>query len=278
MHPNPSMTPLSIDNSVQVLQTLQHDHLSTNNLYGSFNLGFHVRDDPQTVHQNRIQLLKTVQAEYPPIQKIHWLNQVHGNRVVDIDDFSMNLTPLSADAHFTTSTTVALAIMTADCVPVMISSSSGEVIAGVHAGWQGLANGIIANTIIAMQNKLNKKDTQYWQAWIGPCIAHQHYEVDDKIRTQVLAQLDTQLSKTTDTLTDEQRQRFFTSQPNKAGHYLADLATIAQVQLALCGLKLDNIYQSGLDSYSNNQFYSYRQQTERGLAATGRMATLIFKI
>lgn len=269
-------------NTTQIWQTTAGKIPPTQeNLYGGFNLGLHVQDDPQTVHQNRADLLASIQAEFPHIQQIHWLNQVHGDRVVDMDNLPLESQTQSADAHITTHKNIALAIMTADCVPVMVASADGEVIAGIHAGWQGLAKGIIFNTLAQMQKKSNLQsglqNSENWQAWVGACIAREHYEVDELVKTQTLATLETQLLAKNLTLTEAQKQQFFTPQAEKAGHYLADLPAITQFQLELCGLKTENIHLSGLDSYGDSRFYSYRQQTEQGLAFTGRMATLIFK-
>ena len=279
---NSAVIKLSNNKTTQIWQTIHQQSNPkkselNNPLYGDFNLGLHVQDKPQNVHQNRINLLAIIQAEYPHIQQIHWLNQVHGNRVVDIDNLNITTEIIAADAHITTNKTLALAIMTADCVPIMVSDGTGETIAGIHAGWQGLAKGVIANT---MRQKANRSPINFanWQAWVGACITRKHYEVDEKVKTQVLAQLEKQLlAKNEQLLSEWQKQQFFTAQPNKIGHYLADLSAIAQFQLILCGLNNENIHLSGLDSYADTRFYSYRRQTEQGLPFTGRMATLIFK-
>ena len=282
---NSAVIKLSNNKTTQIWQTIHQQSNPkkselNNPLYGDFNLGLHVQDKPQNVHQNRINLLAIIKAEYPYIQQIHWLNQVHGNRVVDIDNLNITTEIIAADAHITTNKTLALAIMTADCVPIMVSDGTGETIAGIHAGWQGLAKGVIANTINTMRQKANRSPINFanWQAWVGACITRKHYEVDEKVKTQVLAQLEKQLlAKNEQLLSEWQKQQFFTAQPNKIRHYLADLSAIAQFQLILCGLNNENIHLSGLDSYADTRFYSYRRQTEQGLPFTGRMATLIFK-
>lgn len=271
---------IQISPNTSPISVLQTQTQAISSLYGTFNLGLHVKDDPQQVHHNRATLLQIFQRQHPHIQQIHWLNQVHGDRVVDIDTLPLATQAVSADAHITASKNVALAIMTADCVPIMLSSGdseSGEVIAGIHAGWQGLAKGIIAKTVTAMQEKIAVQNTENWQAWVGACIAREHYEVDEKVRSQVLTRLETQLAEKNHTLNEQDKARLFTPQPQKAGHYLADLPAITQFQLQLCGLKPENIHLSGLDSYDDKRFYSYRQQTDNALAFTGRMATLIFK-
>lgn len=266
-------------NQIKVWQTCTE----TNNdsLYGTFNLGLHVNDSPESVHRNRMSLLTSMQTQYPCIQRINWLNQVHGDRVVDIDSSELNSQATSADAQITSDNTIALAIMTADCVPIMLSSPNGEVIGAIHAGWQGLAKGIIVKTIEAMQQKVkDEKDEgnnlNQWQAWVGACIAQEHYEVDARVKNQVLTQLASQMTKQGLVLTDTQQTQFFTPQQDKEGHYLANLPLIAMFQLQQCGIVSDNIFKSGLDSYGDKRFFSYRRQTDQGLPATGRMATLIF--
>lgn len=282
---NSAVIKLSNNKTTQIWQTIHQQSNPkkselNNPLYGDFNLGLHVQDKPQNVHQNRINLLAIIKAEYPYIQQIHWLNQVHGNRVVDIDNLDITTEIIAADAHITMNKTLALAIMTADCVPIMVSDETGKILAGIHAGWQGLAKGVIANTIDTMRQKADHNPINFanWQAWVGSCINREYYEVDEKVKTQVLAQLEKQLlAKNEQLLSEWQKQQFFTAQPNKIGHYLADLSAIAQFQLILCGLNNENIHLSGLDSYADTRFYSYRRQTEQGLPFTGRMATLIFK-
>lgn len=258
--------------------------VDSQHLYGGFNLGLHVHDNPVQVHRNRCILLAEIQQQYPHIQRIQWLNQVHGDSVYHVTDGVtdpnanfVKALATCADAHITTLADTALAIMTADCVPIMISDSDGEMIAAIHAGWQGLAKGIIAKTVQKMVHQITLDNqrirlqalhpiTQGWQAWVGACIAQVHYEVNSRVRNAILSQL---------TVDDLTAHALFSPNPNRAGHYFADLAKVAELQLNKLGIS--HVYQSGLDSYADGRFYSYRQQTQQGLAYTGRMATLIFK-
>lgn len=239
-------------------QSVNHQHI-----FGGFNLGLHVKDDPVNVHENRAILLVNLQAKYPNIQQIHWLNQVHGNQVDTVDNYLSSIL-VDADSHITDLSNTALAIMTADCVPIMIASEKGEIIGAVHAGWQGLVKNIIANTVEKMQQKFAKTDG--WQAWIGACIAQQHYEIDERVKNAILASVP---------LESTEIDYIFLPNTNKNGHYFANLAKIAEMQLKHCGIQ--QVYQSGLDSYGDERFYSYRQQTQQQLANTGRMVTLIFR-
>lgn len=245
-------------------------------LYGGFNLGTHVGDAIEQVQENRAKLLAEIQATHPAVRRLGWLNQVHGADVYHVTDH-LEMVPVSADAHITTLTDTALAIMTADCVPVMIYSPVGEVVGAAHAGWQGLTKGVIANTVQKMAHQISMNNheltgneltdmTGDWQAWIGACIGQDSYEVDSRVKDGVLSVL-----KVDDATAD----RLFRPNPDKVGHYFADLAKVAQLQLNACGIM--QVVQSGLNSHGDERFYSYRRQSQADLPSTGRMATLIMK-
>lgn len=240
--------------NVIVVQTITN--VASTNLcpYGDFNLGLHVGDKPSNVHQNRLQLLKDLQKDYPNLNQIHWLNQIHGNDVCQVYDDLPKLT--NADAQITTENNKALAIMTADCVPIMLFN--GESIGAIHAGWQGLAKNIISHTVARMQH------ATHWQAWIGVCIGQHHYEVDEHVKQALLPTFDNKIIDINTIF-----------KPSRLNHYWVDLAKIAELQLIKCGI--NQVYQSGLDSFADERFYSYRKQTKNYQVATGRMATLIFK-
>ncbi|WP_253858544.1 peptidoglycan editing factor PgeF [Faucicola atlantae] len=229
--------------------------------YGGNNVGLHVKDEPTSVHHNRTRLLNTLNTQ-AGINRISWLNQVHGANVVQINA-TLSTTAPDADAQFTALPKTALAIMTADCVPIVLTNADGRQIGAIHAGWQGLAKHVIASTVHAMTQAQSDADTSQWQAWIGACIAAKHYEVDHRVRDALTATV--QPSDSID--------NYLRPNPHKHGHYWADLARLAHAQLAACGITQVNI--SGLDSFGDTRFYSYRRQTQQGLAATGRMATLI---
>ncbi|MFW2176429.1 MULTISPECIES: peptidoglycan editing factor PgeF [unclassified Moraxella] len=271
------------DANVLVVQTtVGESPVSATQPYGGYNLGLHVGDHAESVYQHRADLLVQLQqASHPStsdtrnIKRIDWLTQVHGNQVYHVTE-QLHTHPISADAHITTLPSVALAIMTADCVPVMIATENGEVIGAVHAGWQGLAKNVIANTIQKMAHQIDiqnqdltatelYKVTQNWQAWVGACIASQNYEVDNRVKDAILSVLN---------VTEAQANLLF-KPSEKTGHYYADLAKVAELQLNACGIA--NVMQSGLDSYADERFYSYRKQTQDNLPNTGRMATLIIK-
>jgi len=223
--------------------------LLPSNVYGAFNLGLHVGDDEDQVQFNRQSLL-----EYFPKQtQIQWLEQVHGSHVVSVSNQHNNIV---ADAVVTREKNLALAIMTADCLPIMLSTIDGHVIGAIHGGWKPLVNGIIENTI----NEMNVEPATIY-AWLGPCIGKHHFEVGEEVYHAFLA-LDDELNKA------------FTPKPliTEQQKYLADLHVIAKLQLTQLGIS--NIYSLPECTYSNSErYYSYRRE-----AVTGRMATVICSI
>lgn len=232
--------------------------------YGGNNLGLHVGDSPTTVHHNRARLLAQLNAQ-AGVTRISWLNQIHGADVVQVTATLPHLP--NADAQFTAMPHTALAIMTADCVPIVLVNANGSQIGAIHAGWQGLAKGVIGNTVQAMTQTQADSDTSQWQAWLGACIAAKQYEVDSRVRDALAVTLK-QSGQPSD-----QIDAYLRPNPQKAGHYFADLAQIARAQLVACGIA--QVASRGLDSFGDTRFYSYRRQTQQGLTATGRMATLI---
>ncbi len=251
---------------------------SSNAMYGQFNLGLHVGDNSMQVHKNRAHLLQSLQQYHPALNSVHWLNQIHGNDIYQVTD-KIGTAAISADAHITRLPNVALAIMTADCVPVMIATEAADdnkLIAAIHAGWQGLNKNIIAKTVQKMVHQFDlaagdnapaemHKVTRGWHAWIGASIAQSSYEVDSRVKDAVLSVLNVSEAVAT---------QLFQPNADKVGHYFADLPAIAELQLKACGIH--QVHKSGLDSHSDARFYSYRRQTQHQLPATGRMATLIF--
>ncbi len=247
-------------------------------MYGQFNLGLHVGDDSMQVHQHRAHLLQSLQQYHPALNSIHWLNQIHGNDIYQVID-KIGTAAISADAHITRLPNVALAIMTADCVPIMIATDAtddNKLIAAIHAGWQGLSKDIIAKTVQKMVHQFDfaardnapaemQNVTRGWHAWIGASIAQSSYEVDNRVKDAVLSVLNVSEAVAT---------QLFQPNADKVGHYFADLPAIAELQLKACGIH--QVHKSGLDSHSDARFYSYRRQTQHQLPATGRMATLIF--
>jgi copper oxidase (laccase) domain-containing protein len=138
--------------------------------YDSFNLAQHVGDEPSLVNKNR-QLL-------PNYQNFVWLNQIHSNTCIDFD-INENIadTVFQADACFSSKKNQVCAVMTADCLPILLCDKQGSCVAAVHAGWRGLADGILENTVSKMP-----VDTKSLMAWMGPAISQKHFEVGKEIK------------------------------------------------------------------------------------------------
>ncbi|HWT72519.1 MAG TPA: peptidoglycan editing factor PgeF [Oxalicibacterium sp.] len=211
---------------------------------GGLNLATHVGDEPETVQRNRAQLQRHLPSEPA------WLTQVHGTTVVD----AATLTgPVEADASFTTQPGVVCAILTADCLPVLLADKGGKVVGAAHAGWRGLAGGVLQNTIAQMQAA---GGTELF-AWLGPAIGPAHFEVGEDVR-QAFADHSSSAAAA------------FKSLAGRPGKYLADLY----------GLATDTLHRAGVAAVQGgrlctvaepHRFYSYRRD-----GVTGRMATLIW--
>ncbi|MBS9779614.1 MAG: laccase domain-containing protein [Moraxellaceae bacterium] len=286
------------NNHILVVQTLT-DNLE--NPYGTFNLGLHVGDNPTQVLANRAKLLAELnQLTNHSIKNIHWLNQVHGDKLLNIDNLADNqqYKLQNADALTTKQQGQALAIMTADCVPIMLHCQQTGRIIAIHAGWQGLANGIISKSVKQCQNKVEKIQQcdkaserrcisntsselntvaqmnffdEKWQAWIGACISVDNYEVSQEVLNKIIDGTLKHFAFKKDTLI---KQISKPHQDNKKAWI--NLPMLAQLQLKKLGVQLmtDDI----ACSYANNNYYSHRQATHKQQKNTGRMAMLIVKI
>lgn len=212
--------------------------------YESLNLAGHVGDDPATVRRNRAVL--AVAADLPAEPR--WLTQVHGGDVVCFDEIT---DCTQADACFTSECNQVCAVMTADCLPVLLTNRDGTRVAAAHAGWRGLAGGAIENAVARLQCAHGEL-----LAWLGPAIGPQAFEVgDDVLRS--LQRVDAQLAHA--------------FQPAAAtGKYLLDIYHAARI--ILHGAGVDKVYGGGLCTWSDAEhFFSYRRD-----GVTGRMATLIW--
>lgn len=213
--------------------------------YGGFNLGLHVGDDPDEVSQNRQHLLN----ELPEGAKIQWLEQVHGDNVVVVD--SHHRDPIVADAVVTQQTNLALAVMTADCLPILLMSRTGDEVAAIHGGWKPLTKGIVGKTLDKMSN-----DAEQLIAWLGPCIGAQAFEVGNEVK-EAFEKLDSNLD-----------QCFTDVNHNK---WLANLPMLATILLKKRGIK-EIVSGHQCTVKHNERYYSYRKEQR-----TGRMATVIVK-
>ena len=214
--------------------------------YDEFNLGFHVGDKTGRVSTNR----SVLKAFLPKQNKIQWLEQVHGADVIEVTRHTEQA--LIADAAITREPDIALAVMTADCLPILLSSVDGKEISVIHGGWRPLFLGIIANTLQQMKTTNNKI-----HAWLGPCISEQVFEVGGEVRQAFVAQ------------SDDFIRAFENIGQDK---YLANLSLIAQIQLKSLGVQ--HSYRLSHCTYQQkDEYYSYRRD-----GVTGRMATVIARL
>jgi polyphenol oxidase len=214
--------------------------------YASFNLADHVEDDPQTVTKNR-QLLRELIPELPadPL----WLKQVHGVNCVAVET---NVTGVEADASWSQTPRKVCAVLTADCLPLLLCDDTGSVVSAVHAGWQGLAKGVIEASV-----KTLPVPPSSLLAWMGPAIGPNAFEVGADVRDQFF-------------LHDPQAAKAFTSISN--GKWLGDLYLLARQRLNALGVM--RIYGGGECTVTDAQrFFSFRRDK-----ITGRMASLIWRV
>ena len=223
--------------------------------FDGFNLGDHVQDDPHAVAQNRALL----QAQLGGARPV-FLNQVHGVQVVQLT----SLTPqgTKADACFTQEPHVACTIMVADCLPLLFTDEAGHVVAAAHAGWRGLAAGVIEQTVRAMCSASGITPAQV-RVWLGPCIGPDAFEVGNDVREVFTAQGDAAMA------------HYFKPHPTHLGKYLADLAGLARGRLHRMGI--DAI--AGNDSTSEwctvaqrSRLFSFRRD-----GVTGRFGVCIWR-
>ena len=217
--------------------------------YDHGNLALHVGDNADQVNLNRSQLLQQLQ-----LQHVQWLEQVHGIEWVQAQADGLTRT---ADACISNKPGLACAVLTADCVPVLLCDTQGTQVAAVHAGWRGLSAGILDQTIGAFDTKPGNL-----MAWIGPAIGPTAFEVG----VEVLEACFDLARSTEDT---EQIAACFTPGARPLKFY-ADLFTLTRI--ALNALGVQQVYGGNLCTVKENQrFYSYRQEGN-----TGRFASLIW--
>ncbi|MBC7750510.1 MAG: peptidoglycan editing factor PgeF [Candidatus Saccharibacteria bacterium] len=230
--------------SVLAGQTLRRTAGQCQPPYDTFNLALHVGDDPALVHANRMKLLQLL-AQFG-CERLVWLNQVHGTHVFRVTaDLESSVT--DADAIVTDQIGVGCVIMTADCLPVVLSNAEGTEVACAHAGWRGLLSGVIEATADAM-----REPPTY--AWLGAAIGAEAFEVGPEVRNQFVQE-------------DPASASAFKAQPN--GKDKADLYQLARQRLMRIGI--ERVSGGEHCTVSNKQdFFSFRRD---GL--TGRMATVV---
>ncbi|MGM3182357.1 purine nucleoside phosphorylase YfiH [Dickeya oryzae] len=213
--------------------------------YDSLNLGNHVGDSPLHVQDNRQRLLATAGLPVMP----HWLQQVHGTQVINLDQVSSD--SLTGDAAYTTRQDRVCAVMTADCLPVLFCSANGDEVAAAHAGWRGLQAGVLEETL----RHFHARPADIL-AWMGPAIGPQQFEVGGEVREAFLQ---------VDPIAD-------CAFVPRNGKFLADIYQLARLRLEAAGVT--QVFGGEYCTVSDSgRFFSYRRD-----GMTGRMATLIWLI
>lgn len=216
--------------------------------FDSFNLGNLGTDgdDPRAVAANRAELVCRFGLPASP----HWLDQVHGVEVVRFVHSTPASPPPAADAAVTAATGVVLAILSADCLPVLFTADDGAEVGAAHAGWRGLAGGVLERTIAAMRTP-----PEMLLAWLGPAAGPQRYEVGQEVFDAFTG------------LDPGARAAFA---PTRRGHWRADLYALARARLAVAGVR--RVYGGGLCTIGDaSRFFSHRRDRR-----SGRMASLIW--
>ncbi len=214
--------------------------------HDTLNLGLRAGDNPDAVAENRRRVRAAVPSD--PL----WLRQVHGSEVADADQPGLQPEP-ALDASVTAQPGRVLAIMVADCLPVVIADADGTVLGAAHAGWRGLSGGVLEHTLAAMRAKAPRATA--WRAWVGPGIGPREFEVGQDVLDAFTAD-------------DPATARYFTPRPGIPGKWLADLAGLADFRLRRAGVQ--EVALSGLCTVTQaDRYFSYRRDGQ-----TGRMALL----
>ncbi len=216
-------------------------HGSSSNEFAQFNLGLNSGEAKDIVLANR-QILN----DYLPASPL-WLQQVHGNKVINAHEHMENT---RADACVADNKHQVCVVLTADCLPVLLCDQEGSCVAAIHAGWRGLDAGIISQTIERLPAAANKL-----QAWLGPAIGQANYQVSDGFYQRFI----------------DQDADFHQAFVRVEGSWYADLYTLARQQLNKAGVMA--VYGGDYCTFAEKQrFYSYRRDGQ----TTGRQASLIW--
>jgi polyphenol oxidase len=215
--------------------------------FDSLNIGAHVGDEPRAVEENRRRLREYLELPAEPA----WLTQVHGARVADLDVEEAGGSLPPADGAVTRAVGRVCAIQVADCMPVLVASLDGGAIGAAHAGWRGLAGGVLEAVVRAM-----RAPPEALFAWLGPAIGQGHFEVGEEVRAAFLA-------------ADPGAAASFVANPR--GRWQCDLYGLARRRLAALGV--EQVYGGNSCTYDDaRRFFSYRRD-----GRCGRMAALIWR-
>lgn len=217
--------------------------------FNGLNLGNHVGDSPYCVRKNR-EIAETLGC-----RDLRFLNQTHTSMVVHADKIQSD--SMEADASWTETENIGCVVIVADCLPILLWSDNGEIVAASHAGWKGLGRGIISETVKTMKTQL-KDSSSGINAWMGPRLGHENFKVKQDVKDFFL----------NSELAQEINEEIFT--PSGDG-FLFNFAKLAEYALKLAGV--NQIYDCQLDTYADpNRFYSYRRDK-----ITGRHGAVIYK-
>ncbi|UNK51204.1 peptidoglycan editing factor PgeF [Lysobacter sp. S4-A87] len=234
--------------SVRAFTTLRHGLGVSNAPFDHLNLGLRAGDEPDAVLRNRALLRAAAGFPAEPC----WLRQVHGVDVVRFDAPEPEGNEREADAAVTSAPGTVLAILTADCMPVLFCADDGSEVGATHAGWRGLVGGVLENTVAAMRSP-----PQRLHAWLGPAAGPQHYEIGEEVYDAFVSR-------------DWSAGSAFTS--TRPHHWRVDLYALARRRLEAAGIDASRIHGGGLCTIAEpDRFFSHRRD-QRG----GRMASLIW--
>ncbi|TYC60469.1 peptidoglycan editing factor PgeF [Marinobacter sp. BW6] len=216
--------------------------------WNSLNLGVHVEDNSEHVQENRRRLAESLGLDSA---RIGWLNQVHGTEVVELTPNNVGQV-VKADASYTRHPGIVCAILTADCLPVILADREGTVVGAAHCGWRSLCGGVIEHLVSAMALAPGTL-----QAWLGPAIGPDGFEVGPEVRDAFLDH-------------DPKAGHAFRAEGARPGHFMADIYALATLRLNHLGVS--GVTGGGLCTVQDSdRFFSYRRD-----GRTGRMATLIW--
>lgn len=215
--------------------------------FDDFNIAAHVGDDPRAVAENRRRLRHRLELPAEPV----WLEQVHGQRVIDLDRQTSCDSLGPADGAVTRTAGSVCAVQVADCMPVLLAARDGSAVGAAHAGWRGLAGGVLEAAVRAMNTPGGEL-----LAWLGPAIGQRHFEVGEEVRAAFLA-------------ADAGASVAFSA--NDRGRWQCDLYALARRRLAALGVNA--IHGDSWCTFADRgRFFSYRRD-----GRCGRMAALIWR-
>jgi len=213
--------------------------------FDSCNPALHTGDNVNAVQQNRQLIREQLQLPTEPA----WLDQVHGTDIIQLREDAPDLQMASADGSYTTNKNQVCVVMTADCLPLLITNRQGSEVAAVHAGWRGLCQGVIESAIQKFSSPVDEL-----LVWLGPAIGPGAFEVGEEVRQAFIHH-------------DSQAEVAFKASGKR---WMADIYQLARQRLAVCGV--NEVTGGGFCTYTDQErFYSYRREGQ-----TGRMASLIW--